>query len=642
MSAVDDASAWPPEWARDLIPAGADIDEASRYLALEAGRWPELPRDNRRAFTLVVLASLDSRGGGATRLDLSTLGARLARLGVSDDDRGAALHLAERRLALPALADFVGRPGDYRPFIIDGGFLYHERDLRLEQRLADGLTARLSAPEGPPATGAVAWGAGELRSPRTIAGGFGNPPRVPISIAGKWTKQQAAAIDAANRRSLTVVTGGPGTGKTALIGGIVRAWMAAGIASERIAIAAPTGKAANRIAELLASDSDAPQPGTLHRLLGLSGGAVRLRGGEFRHHENRPLPHRAVIVDEASMVGLALMDQLSRALAPDARLVLIGDGDQLPAVDVGSVFRDLVAAVPASTFRLTESHRMDPADPAGAAVLDAAQAIAAGNLGARGTPAIRHPDDLAFSGFACLESEAATPQGARRALSAFIDRWYTTWIRPGADAARQSFALSPGRDDEIDPAAATAVMAALERQQRSRLLTVTRAGFAGADRINVDLAQRAATDAGLPAPAGGEILPGTPVMITRNDYDRGLYNGDQGVVLSVVHGPGDRPAPAAVFPRGGTLVPFPLAALHGALAVAYASTVHKAQGSELDHAALILPDADMPLLSRELVYTAVTRVRRSITVVGRRALLDQAVARPLERSSGLGERLAPR
>ena len=100
--------------------------------------------------------------------------------------------------------------------------------------------------------------------------------------------------------------------------------------------------------------------------------------------------------------------------------------------------------------------------------------------------------------------------------------------------------------------------------------------------------------------------------------------------------------PAAVFPRGGTLVPFPLAALHGALAVAYASTVHKAQGSELDHAALILPDADMPLLSRELVYTAVTRVRRSITVVGRRALLDQAVARPLARSSGLGERLAPR
>jgi exodeoxyribonuclease V alpha subunit len=172
------------------------------------------------------------------------------------------------------------------------------------------------------------------------------------------------------------------------------------------------------------------------------------------------------------------------------------------------------------------------------------------------------------------------------------------------------------------------------------LLTVTRGGAAGADRINADLSRRAALDAGLAAPGAGEILPGTPVMITRNDYDRGLYNGDQGVVLSVADGNGRGSALAAIFPRAGALVAFPLPALQGALEVAYASTVHKAQGSELDHGALILPDADLPLLSRELVYTAVTRARRSITVVGRRALLEQAVARPLERSSGLAERLA--
>jgi exodeoxyribonuclease V alpha subunit len=606
------AHVWPPDWARDLVPAGAEVDEAAWYLALEAAGWPALPRAERRAFALVVLASLDSRAAGATRLDLATVGRRLARLAVAEDDRVAAARLAEARLALPALAPFVGGPGDYRPFIIEGGFLYHERDLRLEQRLAAGIELRLSRPD----------------TSATL-----------VPTAGKWTRTQAAAIDAARRRSLTIVTGGPGTGKTALIDGIVRAWMADGLPGERIAIAAPTGKAANRIAEVLraAGHANAPAPATLHRLLGLSGGGVRLRGGEFRHHENRPLPHAAVIVDEASMVGLALMEQLSRALAPDARLVLIGDGDQLPAVDVGSVFRDLVAAAP--TVRLTESHRMDPTDPAGAAVLDAAQAIAGGDLGARGTPAIRHPAELPFTGFACLEPEATTPQSARRALAAFIDHWHATWIRPGADAARQSFALRPGSDDEIDAGAAPAVMAALERQQRARLLTVTRGGVAGADRINADLTQRAALDAGLPAPSGGQILPGTPVMVTRNDYDRGLYNGDQGVVLSVVRGKSERPALAAVFPRAGALVPFPLAALHGSLAVAYASTVHKAQGSELDHGALILPDADLPLLSRELVYTAVTRVRRSITVVGRRALLEQAVARPLERSSGLADRL---
>jgi exodeoxyribonuclease V alpha subunit len=609
-----DAYAWPPVWARDLVSAAAEIDEAAVYLAIEAGSWPALPREERRAFALIVLASLDSRGSGATRLDLSTIGQRLSRLGVADDDRAAAMRLAGARLASSALAPFVGRPGDYRPFIIDGGFLYHERDLRLEQRLADAVAVRIHAAEAAP-----------------------NAALAP----GRWSKEQSAAIDAARRRSLTVISGGPGTGKTALIGGIVRAWTAAGLERERIAIAAPTGKAANRIAELLLTDADAdaPAPVTLHRLLGLAGGAPRLRGGEFRHHENSPLPHAAVIVDEASMVGLALMEQLLRALAPAARLVLIGDADQLPAVEVGSVFRDLVGAGP--TLRLTESHRMDPADPAGAAVLDAARAIAAGSLGGRGAPAAREPAELPFAGFACLEPEAAGPQATRRSISAFIDHWYATWIRPGGTAARQSFALRRGIDDQLDPDAAAAIMAELSRQQRSRLLTVTRRGFGGADRINADLARRAALDTGLAAPATDEILPGTPVMITRNDYDRGLFNGDQGIVLSVVSGNGAATT-AAVFPRAGALVPFPLAALHGALATAYASTVHKAQGSELDHAALILPDADLPLLSRELVYTAVTRVRRSITVVGRRALLEQAVARPLERSSGLAERLRPR
>src|SRR5262249_36371338 len=155
--------------------------------------------------------------------------------------------------------------------------------------------------------------------------------------------------------------------------------------------------------------------------------------------------------------------------------------------------------------------------------------------------------------------------------------------------------------------AAREIAAALARQQRSRLLTVTRGGFAGADRINAEIARRAAADAGLPSADAGAIRPGTPVMITRNDYDRGLYNGDQGLVLSVVARNGDRPRDVAVFPRAGRLAPFPIAALEGALEVAYASTVHKAQGSEIDTGALLLPDADVPLLSRELVYTAVTR-----------------------------------
>jgi len=606
--------AWPPEWARDL--AAGEIDDVSLHLAIEAGAWPpqELPRAQRRAFALLVLASLDARGEGATRLAMTAVDARLQRLGAAADDRAAVAALLPRLLTDAALAPLIGRPGDYRPLIIDGDFLYQERDLRLEQRLADALAARLTAPPLPaPAAPAPTE---EGRWP--------------------WSAQQRAAMDAAAHNRLVVISGGPGTGKTALIGGIVRTWEALGIATDRIAIAAPTGKAANRIAELM--QAAGPVPTTLHRLLGFTAGHS-LRGGDFRHHENRPLPHDAIIVDEASMVGLSLMEQLVRALRPDARLVLLGDADQLPAVELGSVFRDLGA----HAVRLTTSHRMDPSDPAGASVLAAARAIAAGDLGDLLDPGRQPSPD---GGFACLSPEASGPHAGRRLVQVFVDRWYQARIKPGLEATARTFRLA---GDGFDARDAVDAAAALDRQRQARLLTVTRTGSAGSDRINAELGRRAGADVGAGSGSGPgagagathQLAAGTPVMITRNDYDRGLFNGDQGVVLSVAAA-GRPPSLAAVFARDGVLVPFPLPALASVLSVAYASTVHKAQGSELEHAALLLPDADLPLLSRELVYTAVTRVRRSITVVGRRELLAQAVARPLERASGLGDRIQAR
>ena len=246
----------------------------------------------------------------------------------------------------------------------------------------------------------------------------------------------------------------------------------------------------------------------------------------------------------------------------------------------------------------------------------------------------RQPSPL--GGFSCLSPDGNGPHAGRRLVQVFIDQWYQARVKPALAAVARTFRLA-GAD--FDPRDAGDAAAALDRQRQARLLTVTRTGFAGSDRINAELGRRAAAEAG--AVATHELSAGTPVMITRNDYDRGLFNGDQGVVLSVAL-PGRPPSLAAVFARDGVLVPFPLPALASVLSVAYASTVHKAQGSELEHAALVLPDADLPLLSRELVYTAVTRVRRSITVVGRRELLAQAVARPLERASGLGERIQAR
>jgi exodeoxyribonuclease V alpha subunit len=624
---------WPPAWADALV--DRDIDASALHLALEAASWPDpLAAPARRAFALLVLASCTARTEGATRLALGGgLDARLERLGARNDDRAAVAALVARLEEEPALAPLVGRPGDFRPFIVDGGYLYQERDLRLEERLADALAARLASP-----TLAVADPAAALEA------------AAPVGKERRWTPAQSAAIAAALERPLTVVTGGPGSGKTALIGGIIRAWRAAGIAPEAIAVAAPTGKAAHRIAEgLLADGLEQPVPSTLHRLLGFSP-YRSLRGGAFRHHENNRLPHAAVVIDEASMVDLVLVEQLSRALRPDARLVLIGDGDQLPAIEAGSVFRDLGPLA----LRLPESHRMSPDDPAGAEILEAARKIAAGEApraraaDGPGIDGIAGIDALRFVGFELCEPDARDLNG-RRLVAAFVDRWYALHVAPalallgpfGPSRPSRVLGLERGAVDEAGAALAGAL---LDHHRRARLLTVTRVGPTGADRINDLLVRRAAHALGRDT-SGGDLPPGTPVMMIENDYDRGLMNGDQGVVL-LARGQGAASAGApqslVAFPREGTLALFPAATLRGALAVSYATTVHKSQGSELDQAALILPEIDLPLVSRELVYTAVTRARRSIVVVGRRALVERAAARPLERSSGLAARLEHR
>jgi exodeoxyribonuclease V alpha subunit len=594
---------------------GADVDEAALYLALEAASWPrELSPAARRSFALLVLASCEARNEGATRVPRGAeLGDWLDRLGARADDREAALGLAGALGEQPALAALVGRPGDHRPFLVDGAWLYQERDLRLELRLAEALAARLGRPPTP-----------GLPAPAVTGGG-----------GRAWTAAQRAAIEAACARSLTVVTGGPGSGKTALIGGIVRAWRAQGMAPEAIAVAAPTGKAANRVAEGLAEDGISDlQPGTLHRLLGFSAHRS-IHGSLFRHHENHPLPHAAVIVDEASMLDLTLVEQLVRALGPEARLVLIGDADQLPAIQAGSVFRDLGAVA----LRLPESHRMSPDDPAGAAILAAARAVAAGEAPA-GEPALGPAglDALTFSGYELVEPDARDPSG-RRLVAAFCERWFGRHLAPALAAFDPRVPLRR-EGERLDAAGESVARGLLDRHRRARLLTVTRVGPAGSDRINAALARRAADELGL-APEGDGLPPGTPVMMAENDYDRNLLNGDQGVALDVAGGAGGRTGVVA-FARDGGLALFPAATLRGAIAVSYATTVHKAQGSELGSAALILPEADLPLLSRELVYTALTRARGSMVVVGRRALLAAAARRPLGRSSGLAERLAAR
>jgi exodeoxyribonuclease V alpha subunit len=622
----------------DLAPAlrEADVADETLYLTSEVARWtPGLSDADRRAWTLLVIASVENQRRGSTRLPVTTtssLDALLDGLGIGRPDRAAIASLASRLLTTAALAPVVGGPGDYKPFIVDDGHLYHQRVLTLERRLAETLARRLRRkPDAIPAA--------HLESAMAAATASGRP----------LSAEQQAAIRAMVVSPLTVISGGPGTGKTSIIVGALRALASLGVSADDVALAAATGKAANRIAASLSAEviTSGPQPApqTIHRLLG-----YRAVGGwgQFRHHENYPLPHKVVIVDESSMVDLALMERLARAVRDDARLVLLGDANQLPSVEAGAVFRDLGRLA----LTLTESHRMNPNLPEGRAILTAADAILQGRPDAIPEPACTRPDDLTFTGVELLavETTGRAVAGKSRArapgiLNAFLDRWQRERLAASPEREPLTRKIYSFSDGQPAPADLSDLKTLFHAEQGHRVLCVTRGAsrVTGADAVNRALGERAFL--GRPGGnTGQDPAPGDPVIMLRNDYGRRLFNGDQGLCLQVRSSANSGVAgasfDAAVFPHRDSFVAFPLESLRGELALAYALTVHRAQGSEVDHVALILPDEDLPLLSRELLYTAITRARRSVVVVGSRAVLEQGIRRRIDRFCGLSERLA--
>jgi exodeoxyribonuclease V alpha subunit len=551
--------------------------------------------------------------------------------------------LARARAAKPGdpVGFVIGGPGERKPLILDGDWLYTERMRALEERFASRVRQRRARSPGLGEDRRRALGKAVL----AIAPG---PPPL--------TKEQRHAVGAALRAPLALVTGGPGTGKTTVVVALLRALAWVGERMDAIAIAAPTGKAAQRLREAIQTDFSsrsrdfaemglsrfAPVPQTLHRLLGWSPSRRR-----FSSHENDPLPHRWVIVDEASMIDLALMDRLLRGLHPDANLTLIGDADQLPSVDAGAVFRDLcavAAGAPADVVRLTENLRV-ASSPSARRIVSAARAVNGGALDARSAEAVvtlRAVRELSFEG---VEHLAARWDEVG---SAVLDAWWRE--RFGAEGG----ALRPARGEgSLGGAARTfaapghvlrpehrdEVRALFALHARSRVLCVTRVvGPASAHAVNEGLLDRlrGGREHGAWRRRAAQPSPGTPLVFDRNDYERELFNGDQAIALRV--DAGDGPRLMAVFPRGEEFEAVVLDAAND-MSLAFAMTVHKAQGSEFDHVLLVLPDADMPLLSRELVYTAITRAKRSVLIVGPEGLLARAVARTAERDSGLGERL---
>lgn len=536
---------------------------------------------------------------------------RLCELGGEPDERVAlAVALVVRALRggsvcvdLSAVAGQIGRPElpwpspsawldavAASPLVtasalrVDGRLVYLDRYWREEQQVCEDVLTLVTA--RPPGTAPA--------SERLFPAGY---------------EEQRAAADVALSQGLTVLTGGPGTGKTTtvarLLALIAEQAAAAGRPPLRIALSAPTGKAAARLQEAVQLEVDrldlvdrrrlsGLQATTLHRLLGPRPDS----SSRFRHHRANRLPHDVIVVDETSMVSLTMMARLLEAVRPDARVLLVGDPDQLASVEAGAVLADLVDGLSARSdtrvAALLTSHRFGESIGALAAAIRAGDADAVVEVLRAGGEHIEWVD-------------TEEPAEALRAV-----------VEPHALRLRQAAVLGD-RDRAL---------AALDEH---RLLCAHRRGPYGVTYWNRQTERWLSEATGDPIWSAWYV--GRPVLVTANDYGLRLYNGDTGVTVA-----GDDGLRAVIAGAAGR-VEFATSRL-SEVDTMHAMTIHKSQGSQADEVTVLLPPEDSRLLSRELFYTAVTRAKSRVRIVGPEASLRQAVRHRVVRASGLARRLS--
>ena len=528
--------------------------------------------------------------------------------------------------------------GDFKPMVLDDTtgrrllyfqkFHYHER--RLKQRLKSFLALHGDhKPSGETIQKVIDELYCEAAVIRKVDDG------TPI------TKDpfQVDAIRVALAAPLLVISGGPGTGKTSLLVNILRALVRTGTDPSRIMLAAPTGRAAQRMSETLISNLATiaePESGdlqlgrlrgfTLHKLL-----VYRSRTGGFLFGERRYIPADVIAVDEVSMVDVVMMDRLFQAIELGrTRVILIGDKDQLPSVEAGSVLADMSPAA-GNAFANHFVELRNVYRSAGQ-LLELAQAINAG-----------HPVSLEPIGFdraLTLKARrwAFVSAGDGEAMNRHLDRWvmhqYVREKNQNGDSyvgLVQQLIRQTDPPESVDGENRTDLLNRLFRfAYQCRILTVLRRGRTGARRVNARIAAGLRQILDPDGNPDDRLFNGALIMITRNDYTRDLFNGDVGLVMPQSDG-----MYQVYFKRTGGIVAFPASGLSD-WDLAFAMTVHKSQGSEFDDTLLVLPeDSNHRLLTREIVYTAATRASRRLIVYGTMTAFQTALKRKIQRQSGL-------
>jgi exodeoxyribonuclease V alpha subunit len=559
----------------------------------------------RLALALLVLAVSAAERQGSTRLPLR--GDALGQAGSASSaarpswrsSRPAVVRADPRSWCAdprPGLVSLIGRPGEDRPLIATRERGGDPSPARLRERLAAFVRgARPRASSVPFIESALDRGRRAARCSCLTSSG----PRSPSP----------------RRARFAVVSGGPGTGKTAICAALCRALVRTRHRAVRHPpwpprpARRPSGSAPRCAARWPARCKDSTSrlagwpPSSPRRAPSTACSVTSPRAGRFRHHAGAPLLGQVVIVDEASMVDLVLMEKLTRALAPGTRLVLFGDADQLPSVEAG--------AVPAR-----------PGPPRTRAGSPAATGWT--NRIRPGGPSSRPLARCAPGG------SAAGRRPIRRRRCAWSTHWFESHIAGGGRWAELARAVS-----RMEGGAAATASSTSSRATSSRAACYRSPGACGAAPKRSTGSSTAARRprSGSSSRRASSFCPASRWCVRENDHARGLYNGDCGLVAAA--GRGADGLRAVFAGQDGSWRVFPLAALRPRLELAYALTVHQSQGSEYDHVALVLPDVDMPLATRELVYTALTRARRSIALFGSAEVLRAAVARSADRFSGL-------
>ena len=575
--------------------------------------------------TLRLAAALVSRrrSEGEVCLDLTRTAGRI----VENDEghRCRTPSFSEWISTLQSSPAVVGKPGARRPLILDGTRLYWHRYWDYEHRLAAMLSARASATSI------------EENDPGRIAS------LLAVLFPGAHTDApdwQKVAAFLAFRNRLTVLLGGPGTGKTRTVSRALALLLALEGSDLRVSVTAPTGKAAARLKSAIRNakrelaESVPAMAGledevrTIHRLL-----RIHPETGVPRFDARNPLDADVLVVDEASMVDLALMTKLVAALPETSRLILIGDRDQLAAVESGSVLGDLAPigggnrfshGLCAEIFAAT-GVRVQEADPGASLLADRCVELQASHRFGEGS-AIQRASRCVNAGDAqgalAVLGEVPTPD--RDGDDAV---WQTLPSRERLREALRSFVHTGFARlfQSTDP------QGALEAMDQFRILTAIRSGPYGVEGMNQLIADLLRESGWI---RGETWYAGRQVLVTANDPESGLFNGDLGVALP---GPEGRLAVWFADPDGTPRRVSPTRLPPHE--TAFALTVHKSQGSEFDEVLLVLPERPSRVVTRELVYTGLTRARRRVTVWSRDSVFRDAVSRRIERASGLRERL---